>query len=125
MMRYDILDIFILYTPYDSVKNPIDTRVSMFEEDEETTEEEVRASNKFLNQYGKDYDVQNLEWIMEFLENSSSPEFWDKVNKRMFKVPTIDQGGPLWYSYALKLILSNTEDSIRATTKRVTELRLI
>ena len=75
MMRYDILDIFILYTPYDSVKNPIDTRVSMFEEDEETTEEEVRASNKFLNQYGKDYDVQNLEWIMEFLENSSSPEF--------------------------------------------------
>lgn len=104
-------------------KKLMDTRKNLFE-DQGITENEVRALNEFLNSFGKDYDIQNLEWASDLLENSFELELKDKVNEKMFTVPKTDQGGPLVYYYAMDIIMSTSEDSIRAMISRITRMTI-
>lgn len=71
--RYDMYEVFNLYVPeqddpskLQQVEYPEDDtktipkRVNLFTNGSEINEEQVKASNRFLNTYGQSYDLQNL-----------------------------------------------------------------
>jgi hypothetical protein len=88
------------------------------------TEDQVRESNRFYSQYGQTYDVQNLMWSQELLENSSEDELRDRVMESLTQIPQAEQGGPLYYFIMINLISSSTAEAIRTLINRITTLKI-
>ena len=63
LSEFYMLDVFTLRN---SSTSPWKDLLSLFSS---TTEDEVRASNKFYMQFRQDYDLQNLHWSSELLKN--------------------------------------------------------
>jgi hypothetical protein len=59
--------------------------------------EEVARSNQYYNQFGQSYDVQDLNWSQELLENSCDSTLRDKVMENLLLYPRNQHGGPLFY----------------------------
>jgi Zinc knuckle len=88
------------------------------------TEIQVRASNAYYNLYGQNYDVQNLVWSQELLENSCEGDLRDKVMESILQVPVHERGGPLFYRIMMGLITSSTAEATRAMVNRITSLKI-
>jgi hypothetical protein len=88
------------------------------------TETEVRASNRFYNRFGQPYDIQNLVWSQELLENSCESELRDKVMESLLLVPEDERGGPLYFRVMMGLITSSTAEATRAMITRITTLKI-
>ena len=118
LSKFDMLDVFTLR---DSSASSSKNLLSLFSS---TTEDEVRASNKFYMQFGQDYDLQNLHWSSELLENSCEQDLLDKISEKLISVPDCEKGGPLFFFYLMLEVTSSTTDAVRAMEHRVTSLRI-
>ena len=88
------------------------------------TEADVRSSDLFFNRYGQEYDLQNLHWSAELIENSCDQDLFDKVSERLISIPHPERGEPLSFFFAMEEITSSTTDVVRALERRVTSLKL-
>ena len=105
--KFDMLDVFHLRSSVSSFSRDL---LSFFSS---LSEADIRTSNKFYNQFGQDYDLQNISWSAELLENSCEQDLLDKVSEKLMDVPEAEKGGPLSFYYVVLEITSSTEDDIR------------
>ena len=118
LFKFDMKDVFSLLKTSSS---PPVNLLSLFAG---VTEGDVRSSNEFYNKYGQDYDLQNLHWSAELLENSCDQDLLDKISERLISVPHLQRGGPLSFFFAMEEITSSTTDAVRTMERRVTSLKL-
>eukprot|EP00978_Attheya_sp_CCMP212_P014988 scaffold38493_cov31-Attheya_sp.AAC.1 len=118
--KYDIMDVFKLHLP--STANPTIPRETV----ELITEkkENVCESVEFFRTWGQDYDLENINWTLEFLENSCQKDLRTKVSDQMNAVPEARQGGPTCFTIMMKLVTTTTDNAIHALMKRVLNLDL-
>ena len=88
------------------------------------TEEEIRESVRFYKTYGQDYDLQNLEWSQELLENSCESDLREKVMERMQAIPEIERGGPTFFHIMCAVLTSTSEDAVRSLTEKIQNMKL-
>ena len=88
------------------------------------SEDDIRTSNKFYNHFGQDYDLQNLSWSAELLENSCEQDLLDKISEKPVDVPEAEKGGPLTFYYKMLEIRSSTKDDIRTMEHRLSSLKI-
>ena len=119
LFKFDMIDVFSLRQSSSSAKTT--DLLSMFAS---VTEADVRSSNLFFNRYGQEYDLQNLHWSAELIENSCDQDLLDKVSERLISIPHPERGGPLSFFFAMEEITSSTTDAVRALERRVTSLKL-
>ena len=81
LSKFDMLDVFHLRYSVSSSSSDI---LSLFSS---LSEADIRTSNKFYNQFGKDYDLQNLTCSAELLENSCEQDLLDKISEKLMNVP--------------------------------------
>ena len=85
--------------------------------------EEVAWSNNYYNKFGQDYDVQDLNWYQELLENSCDAALWDKVMENLALYPQPQHGGPLFYHIMMGLIMTTAEATGMMVT-RITTMKI-
>jgi hypothetical protein len=70
LKQYDMMDVFKLHLP--SATDPTTARktVDLITKYATATLEEVCESVEFFRTWGLDYDLENINWTLEFLENS-------------------------------------------------------
>lgn len=99
-------------------------KVNVLEEYPTLGTAEVRTSNKYYKEYGPDHMIQNLLWSQELLENSCETALRDKVTEQLLDVPSIEQGGPLFFLMMIKVITSTTEEATRAMIRKLTTMKI-
>ena len=81
-----MLDVFHLRS---SISSSFRDLLSLFSS---LSEADIRTSNKFYNQFGQDYDLQNFSWSAELLENSCEQDLLDKISEKlMMDVPEAER----------------------------------
>lgn len=86
--------------------------------------EEVARSNEYYNKFGQDYDVQDLNWSQELLENSCDAALRDKVMENLALYPRPQHGGPLFYRIMMGLITTTTAEATRMMVTRITTMKI-
>lgn len=86
--------------------------------------EEVLRSNQHYNQFGQNYDVQDLNWSQELLENSCDSTLRDKVMENLLLYPRNQHGGPLYYRIMMGLITTTTAEATRMMITRITTMKI-
>ena len=119
LSKFDMLDVFHLRSSFSSSSRDLFSLFSSL------SEADIRTSNKFYNHFGQDYDLQNLSWSAELLENSYEQDLLDNISEKlMMDVPEAEKGGPLSFYYAMLEITSSTEDAIRTMETRLSSLKI-
>ena len=88
------------------------------------TEENLQHHVYFLRKYGQEYDLENLDWSLELLENSCDTDLREKVNE---KIQSLHQGlisGPIYFYYVITLISSTSETVANTIINRLDNLHL-
>jgi hypothetical protein len=133
MQKSDIisaLDIFttIIPTPLATgaqFPTPFPGTLSLFEKaGEALSENHVRAANRFKRYYGQTYDIQDLQWSQEFLENSCEEDLRVKVLERIRTVTEVERGGALYYFHMIQLIQTDVERAARGLIDRLESFKL-
>ena len=84
----------------------------------------VGKSNAHYNQFGQNFDVQDLAWTQELLENSCDETLRDKVMETLLLYPKVQQGGPLFYRIMIGLITTTTAEATRTMVTRITSMKI-
>ena len=127
--RFDLQDVFYI------VKTKLDPNGSI---QQDTSKEplylvddyskipiqEIHESIHFFCVYGQLYQIQNLEWSEIFLKGSCDDVLRKKVMEYLINVPDIEKGGPLFYKVMMMIITSNTKESIRTLTLKVSTFKI-
>ena len=74
--------------------------------------------------YGKDWDLQNLDWTLELLEGSCELELSDKVQEDLMTVGTAIESVLVFFFFAMKQIVSSTEDAIASMVTTIKTMKL-
>ena len=64
--------------------------------------------------YGQEYDLENLQWSQELLEESCERSLHDKVLEKAHAIPVIELDGPIFFLIMAQTIMSLTEKSSSA-----------
>jgi hypothetical protein len=80
---------------------------------DDLTEELVRSSMKFKQNYGQPYNVQDLQWSQELIKQSCEEDLRIKAMERLRPVPNVKQGGALFYFIMIQLIQPDAEQAVR------------
>jgi hypothetical protein len=88
------------------------------------TVNECRASVEHYRLYGQGYHLQNLDWSQEMLERSCEDNLRNKILEKSMDIPEIQMGGPTFFTLIMHEVTSTTEDSIRALTSQITNMKL-
>ena len=93
---YDMQHVFTIIVPDDtSTTGGIETKKNDLLRkyaDTGTTLDQVQNLVEHYRSWGQSYDLEDLDWTCQLLENSCSNELKDKVNKEMLEVDPIHQG---------------------------------
>lgn len=104
---------------------PFPASLSLFDKvGEALTEAHVRGAMRFKRYYGQAYDIQDLQWSQEFLENSCEEDLRIKVLERTRTFPDVEQGGALFYHVMIRLIQSDVERAARGLIVRLEKMTL-
>eukprot|EP00978_Attheya_sp_CCMP212_P001098 scaffold2275_cov47-Attheya_sp.AAC.1 len=122
--RYDMMDVFKLHLPSTGTPTIPRETVELITKFSTTSLENVCESVEFFCTWGQDYDLENINWTLEFLENSCENDLRTKVLEQMNALPEAQQGGPTFFKIMMKLVTTTTDNAIRALTKRVLNLDL-
>jgi hypothetical protein len=114
MKKSDIisaLDIFETIIPTGGMHpNPFPGTLSLFDKaGEALSEAHVCATNRFKRYFGQAYDIQDLQWSQELLENSCEEDLRIRVLEHMRNFPDVKKGGALYYYQMIKLIQTDVE----------------
>jgi hypothetical protein len=58
-------------------------------------EMDVHQTMHFNHYYGQDYDLQDLQWLQELLQNSCDKDLQNKIGKKLKEVPSNEHGWSL------------------------------
>jgi hypothetical protein len=89
-----------------------------------TTVNECRASVEHYRLYSQAYHLQNLDWSQDMLERSCEDDLRNNILEKSMDIPAIQMGGPTFLVLTMHEVTSTTEDSIRALTSRITNMKL-
>ena len=125
---YDLQRAFILIQPdltttYGSVLSDV---VALLEDYDKQNLQQyvVERSVEHMRKWGEDYDIENLEWSQELLENSCSEELRNLVSEQMLEIDTIYHGGPLFFYLMMKIIIRTTNEATRKLIERIRNLNI-
>ena len=104
---------------------PFPASLSLFDKvGEALSEAHVRGAMRFKRYYGQAFDIQDLQWSQEFLENSCEEDLRIKVLERTRTFPDVEQGGALFYHVMIHLIQSDVERAARGLIVRLEKMTL-
>ena len=72
---------------------------------------------RFLHSYGQEYDLRNLTWTLELLENSCDQNLADKIQQDLLDVELSLECGLMLLYLTTRRIISSTEDAVVAMTE--------
>ena len=124
LRKYDMMEVFKLHLPSEAEPTTPRKSVDLIKMYATTTLEEVCESVEFYRTWGQDFDLENINWTQEYLENSCENDLRVKVLEQMNVLPEVQQGGPVFFKIMMKLVTTTTDNAIRALTKRVLNLDL-
>ena len=75
------------------------------------TAKQIKTSTGFYRTYGRDYDLQNLQWAETFLKNCCDTDLSDKMDERMSKYAANEKGGPIFFFEMMSAILTLTTEA--------------
>ena len=78
----------------------------MFEDYSRLTSTQIRQSIRLIKEYGEGSHIWGLTITFKLLESSCEPELRERVLERMMAVPSMEQGGPLYFKLAIESITS-------------------
>jgi hypothetical protein len=107
-----------------SPQTPMPAELPLIEKIDELTETIVRASIRFKRYYGQTFDIQDLQWSQELIENSCDEDLRIKVLERLRPIPDVEQGGPLFYYMMIQLIQTDAEQAVRTLIDKLEHLSL-
>jgi hypothetical protein len=84
----------------------------------------VRATMKFKRYYGQEYDLQDLQWSQELLENSCDEALRAKIIEKAQPIPDDEMGGAVFYYIMMQLIRVDTEKAVRSLLDKVGSLSI-
>jgi hypothetical protein len=125
LTRFDMVDVFerVLLPTAANDKGVLSLR-SLLANYSTMTVNECRASVEHYRLYGQGYHLQNLDWSQEMLERSCEDDLRNKILEKSMDIPAIQMGGPTFLTLIMHEVTSTTEDSIRALTSRITNMKL-
>jgi hypothetical protein len=104
--QYGMDEVFDIVEPSEEIDGTIvDAKtVNLFTKYSSITATQIKTSTGFYRTYGRDYDLQNLQWAETFLKNCCDTDLSDKMDERMSKYAASISQNKLFDS--LKLVLS-------------------
>ena len=78
----------------------------------------------FFYAYGQDYDVQNLTWTLELMENTCGQGLADKVQEDFLSMPQHFECGPMYFYLMMRRIISSSEDAVTAMTEKISNMKV-
>ncbi len=83
MKLYDMADAFTIYLLDETDNNSpqIEKDLALLKDYMKLMLDQVKTLVHFFQHFGKDYDLQNLQWTQDLLENLCKDELRDKVEK--------------------------------------------
>mmetsp|Transcript_4750 Transcript_4750/g.13425 ORF Transcript_4750/g.13425 Transcript_4750/m.13425 type:complete len:131 (-) Transcript_4750:1051-1443(-) len=118
--RFDMYQPYMLVTPdpLDPSK-PLATRVDLLEDYTSVILDQVKASVRFFKEYAKDWYLEDINWTLEYFENSNEEDLATKVSEKLEDIDDMDMGGPTYTFLMLETITSTTEDAMRSLVVKV------
>jgi hypothetical protein len=105
-------------------ETPMPHEIPLIEKIDDITQYQVRSSIRFRRYYGQTFDIQDLQWSQELLENSCDEDLRIKVLERLRPIPDVEQGGPLFYYMMIQLIQTDAEQAVRTLIDKLEHLSL-
>jgi hypothetical protein len=126
LRKYDIDSTFqiLCLGETETAHTDITTTKDLLSEFESITKDEVHKSNKLYRMYGSEWDVQNAYLSDNLLENSCEEDLRLKVKERVYTIPVIERGGPLFFHVMVHKIISMSDDTIRTLIDRITNMNI-
>ena len=137
LQKFDMLDCFRLVVPtqldhqgnvigphlYLDPHNNIVT-IDLIKNYANLDEPQVVTSVTYLRKYGRDFDIENVDWFQELMINVCDPILSSKINERLTGYSIKNQGGPLFLYLMLQLIISTSEVASKALITRLDNLKI-
>jgi hypothetical protein len=126
LKKFDMIDVFTiqLYGPSDPTDIEAPKQKNLLTHYAKLELADVRKTVCFYRLYGQDYDLENLQWSQELLEESCEPSLRDKVLEKAHAIPVIEMGGPTFFLIMAQTIMSLTEKSIRGVVQRIHKMKI-
>ena len=136
LVKFDMVEVFNILQfpsviPSQSLLNtsvagqPLSETIDLLNKYSTITEEDVFTHIKFLRLYGQEWDLQNLDWSQELLQESSEVDLANKVQEDLLGVPSEYECGPLYFFYMMKRIISSSEDAVVSLISKVKGMRIM
>jgi hypothetical protein len=109
-------------TPADVLSGVNGPTLCLIDNIDEILEDYVRKTMRFKRYYGQEYDLQDLQWSQELLENSCDEELRNKIREQLKEIPADEQGGALYYYLMIELIQVDTDNAVRSLTTKLANL---
>ena len=136
LQYYDMVDAFKILNPLDhtsaeitsprlqmdAASNPV--TVELTQNFTSLDDHRIQLHVYFLRKYGQSYDLQNLDWSRELLENSCDIDLREKVDEKLQKLPTGLISGPLYFFHMIELIMDTSETVANTIVTRLENLHL-
>jgi hypothetical protein len=84
----------------------------------------VHATMKFTQYYGQEYDLQDLQWTQELLENSCDEALRAKIIKKVQSVPDVEMGGAVFYYIMMQLSHIDTKKAVMSLLDKIGSLSI-
>jgi hypothetical protein len=125
LTRFDMISVFDqVLTPTAGIDKGVVSMRSLLANYSTISVNECHTSVERCRLYGKEYHLQNLDWIQYILEGSCEDDLSNKTLEKSMDIPAIQMGGSTFLSLMMNEVTSTTEDSIRALTARITGMKL-
>ena len=93
--------------------------------DHEVEKQTVLDSVEHYRSWRQSYDLEDLDWTRQLLENSCSDELKDKINEEMLDIDPIHHGGPTFFYVMIHIIVQKTDQATRALLQRLKTLSIL
>jgi hypothetical protein len=98
--------------------------LSLIDHFNEIFEHNVRHTVRFKRYNGQDYDLQDLQWSQELLENSCDEDLCNKIGEKLGDIPTDEHGGALYYYLMIELIQVDTDNAVCSLTTKLANMNI-
>ena len=84
----------------------------------------VKASTVHYCKWGQTYNLTDLEWSQQLLENSCEENLRNKVSEELMSLDYKFHGGPTYFYIMMKVILRTTDQATRALVQSIKNLKI-
>ena len=125
LQQYDMGEVFAIMQFADETSStPLTDTVDLLEQWDSFDITILERHIRFLYAYGQEYDLQNLTWTLELLENSCDRNLADKIQEDLVNVDSSLECGPMFFYLMMKFIISSTEDAVTAMIEKIKTMKV-